>query len=100
MDPPSFGRGANKEVWNIETSLYDLVSKCTQVLSDDPIMFLINSYTTGLSMSVLKNILMLTVSEKYNGFIDVDEVGLQMKNSDLVLPCGIYARWEKEKTKN
>ena len=100
MDPPSFGRGANKEVWNIETSLYDLVSKCTQVLSDDPIMFLINSYTTGLSMSVLKNILMLTVSEKYNGFIDVDEVGLQMKNSDLVLPCGIYARWEKEKAKN
>ena len=100
MDPPSFGRGANKEVWNIETSLYDLVSKCTQVLSDDPIMFLINSYTTGLSMSVLRNILMLTVSEKYNGFIDVDEVGLQMKNSDLVLPCGIYARWEKEKTKN
>lgn len=100
MDPPSFGRGTNKEVWNIETSLYDLVSKCTQVLSDDPIMFLINSYTTGLSMSVLRNILMLTVSEKYNGFIDVDEVGLQMKNSDLVLPCGIYARWEKEKTKN
>ena len=100
MDPPSFGRGTNKEVWNIETSLYDLVSKCTQVLSDDPIMFLINSYTTGLSMSVLKNILMLTVSEKHNGFIDVDEVGLQMKNSDLVLPCGIYARWEKEKTKN
>ena len=100
MDPPSFGRGTNKEVWNIETSLYDLVSKCTQVLSDDPIMFLINSYTTGLSMSVLKNILMLTVSEKYNGFIDVDEVGLQMKNSVLVLPCGIYARWEKEKSKN
>ena len=100
MDPPSFGRGTNKEVWNIETSLYDLVCKCTQVLSDDPIMFLINSYTTGLSMSVLKNILMLTVSEKYNGFIDVDEVGLQMKNSDLVLPCGIYARWEKEKAKN
>ena len=100
MDPPSFGRGTNKEVWNIETSLYDLVSKCTQVLSDDPIMFLINSYTTGLSMSVLRNILMLTVSEKYNGFIDVDEVGLQMKNSDLVLPCGIYARWENEKTKS
>lgn len=54
MDPPSFGRGANKEVWNIETDLFDLVSSCTELLSDDPIMFLINSYTTGLSMSVLR----------------------------------------------
>ncbi len=100
MDPPSFGRGANKEVWNIETDLFELVSNCTELLSDDPIMFLINSYTTGLSMTVLKNVLSLTVNKKYSGYIDTDEVGIQMENSDLVLPCGIYARWEKEKTEN
>lgn len=100
MDPPSFGRGANKEVWNIETDLFDLVSNCTELLSDDPIMFLINSYTTGLSMSVLKDVLNLTVNKKVTGFIDIDEVGINMTNSELVLPCGIYARWEKEKTEN
>lgn len=100
MDPPSFGRGANKEVWNIETDLFDLVSSCTALLSDDPIMFLINSYTTGLSMSVLKDVLNLTVNKKVKGFIDIDEVGINMTNSELVLPCGIYARWEKEKTEN
>ena len=100
MDPPSFGRGANKEVWNIETDLFELVSNCTELLSDDPIMFLINSYTTGLSMTVLKNVLSLTVNKKYSGYIDTDEVGIQMENSELVLPCGIYARWEKEKTEN
>ena len=97
MDPPSFGRGSNKEIWNIESDLYNLVDLCTQILSDDPIMFLINSYTTGLSMNVLKDVLLLTVNQKHKGFIDVDEVGIPMKNSDLVLPCGIYARWEKEK---
>ena len=100
MDPPSFGRGANKEVWNIETDLFDLVSSSTELLSDDPIMFLINSYTTGLSMSVLKDVLNLTVNKKVKGFIDIDEVGINMTNSELVLPCGIYARWEKEKTEN
>lgn len=100
MDPPSFGRGANKEVWNIETDLFELVSSCTELLSDDPIMFLINSYTTGLSMTVLKNVLSLTVNKKYSGYIDIDEVGIQMEDSELVLPCGIYARWEKEKTEN
>lgn len=100
MDPPSFGRGANKEVWNIETDLFELVSNCTELLSDDSIMFLINSYTTGLSMTVLKNVLSLTVNKKYSGYIDTDEVGIQMEDSELVLPCGIYARWEKEKTEN
>lgn len=100
MDPPSFGRGANKEIWNIETDLFELVSNCTELLSDDPIMFLINSYTTGLSMTVLKNVLSLTVNKKYSGYIDIDEVGIQMEDSELVLPCGIYARWEKEKTEN
>ncbi len=96
MDPPSFGRGSNKEIWNIETDLYNLVELCTKVLSDDPLMFLINSYTTGLSMTVLSDILRLTVNKEHSGFISADEVGLPMKDSDLILPCGIYARWERD----
>ena len=96
MDPPSFGRGSNKEIWNIENDLYNLVKLCTEVLSDDPIMFLINSYTTGLSMNVLADVLKLTVVKKYNGYIDCDEVGIPMKDSNLVLPCGIYARLERD----
>ena len=95
MDPPSFGRGANKEVWNIEDSLFNLVNLCTQVLSDEPLFFLINSYTTGLSPKVLENILNLTVNKEYKGTITSGEIGLPMENSDLVLPCGIYGRWEK-----
>ena len=94
MDPPSFGRGANKEVWNIEDSLFELVNLCTEVLSDEPLFFLINSYTTGLSPKVLENILMLTVNKKCNGTITSGEIGLPMENSELVLPCGIYGRWE------
>jgi len=97
MDPPSFGRGSNKEVWNIETDLFNLVSKCTEILSDDPILFLINSYTTGLSMTVLENILNLTVNKKHKGFISSDELGIKEENTDIILPCGIYARWEREK---
>ena len=100
MDPPSFGRGSNKEVWNIETDLFNLVSKCTEILSDNPILFLINSYTTGLSMTVLENILNLTVNKKYSGFISSDELGVKEENSDIILPCGIYARWESEKYNN
>ena len=94
MDPPSFGRGANKEVWRFEENLYDLVELCTKVLSDDPLFFLINSYTTGISSEVLKNILSLTIKNK--GVITNGEIGLPMENSDLVLPCGIYGRWEKK----
>ena len=93
MDPPSYGRGANKEVWNIETDLFNLVNLCTKILSDDPLFFLINSYTTGLSSTVLKNILKLTIKNK--GTITSGEVGLPLKNSDIILPCGIYGRWEK-----
>ena len=95
MDPPSFGRGANKEVWNIEDSLFNLVNLCTEVLSDDPLFFLINSYTTGLSPKVLENILNLTVNKSFKGNISSGEIGLPMEKSNLVLPCGIYGRWEK-----
>ncbi len=96
MDPPSFGRGANGEVWNIEESLYKLVKLCNEVLSDNPLFFLINSYTTGMSPTVLENILLLTVGKKYKGVITSGEVGLPMTNSNLILPCGIYGRWENE----
>ena len=92
MDPPSYGRGASGEVWDIETDLFKLVNLCKKVLSDDPLFFLINSYTTGLSSTVLTNILKMTMDE---GVITSGEVGLPLKNSDIVLPCGIYGRWEK-----
>ena len=95
MDPPSFGRGSKKEVWNIEKDLYHLVSQCTKILSDNPLLFIINSYTTGLSKTVLENILYLTVNKKRKGIISSDELGIPEKNSNIILPCGIYARWEK-----
>ena len=91
MDPPSFGRGANGQVWDIEKDLYELVNLCSKLLSDNPIIFLINSYTTGLSMNVLENILKICLPK---GNIVSDELGLPMVNSNLILPCGIYARWE------
>ena len=94
MDPPSYGRGAHGEVWDIEKDLFHLISLCTELLSDKPLFFLINSYTTGLSSKVLENILNLTVQKRYNGTISSGEVGLPITASGLVLPCGIYGRWE------
>lgn len=95
MDPPSYGRGANGEVWQFEDSISDLIKLCMQVLSDNPLFFLINSYTTGISSTVLSNILELNISKKYKGKITSGEIGLPCKNSRLVLPCGIYGRWEE-----
>ena len=95
MDPPSFGRGANKEVWRVEDNLFDLVKLCEELLSDDPLFFIINSYTTGISSTVLKNILNITINKKYKGTVTNGELGLPIENSDLILPCGIYGRWEK-----
>ena len=99
MDPPSFGRGANGEVWNIEESLYPLIKLCMEVLSDNPLFFLINSYTTGMSPKVLENILYMTVDKKHKGKISSGEVGLPMKDSNLILPCGIYGLWESSEDK-
>lgn len=97
MDPPSYGRGANGEVWQFEDSINNLVELCMKVLSDNPLFFLINSYTTGISSTVLSNILKLNMNEKYKGKITSGEIGLPMKGSELILPCGIYGRWEFEK---
>ena len=94
MDPPSYGRGPNGEVWKLEHNLEYLVRKCMELLSDKPLFFLINAYTTGISSTVLYNILKLTVASKFGGKIDNGEVGLPISNNRLVLPCGIYGRWQ------
>ncbi len=94
MDPPSYGRGSNGEVWDIEKDLFPLLELCMQLLSDNPLFVHINSYTTGLAMGVLNNILKLTVAKKHKGIITVDEIGLKQENSDIILPCGVYGRWE------
>ncbi len=94
MDPPSYGRGANGEVWKFEENICDLVKLCSQVLSDNPLFFLINSYTTGISSTVLENILNLNITKKYGGKVENGEIGLPMSNSKLILPCGIFGRWE------
>ena len=93
MDPPSYGRGANKEVWDIEKDLFELVVVCKEILVDDPLFFIINSYTTGLSKEVFTNILKI-VFDKNKGKIYSEEIGIPIKNSGLVLPCGIYSRYE------
>ena len=93
MDPPSFGRGSKNEVWQIEKDLYSLVADCALLLSDEPLLFIINSYTTGLSMTVLENILSKTI--KYQGEISSTELGIKAKNG-LILPCGITARWDNK----
>ena len=92
MDPPSYGRGTNGEVWKFEENISDLVELCTKVLSEKPLFFLINSYTTGISSTVLENILRINISKK--GKFSHGEVGLPMTDSKLILPCGIYGRWE------
>ena len=94
MDPPSYGRGAKGEVWRFEDDITDLVELCTKVLSKNPLFFLINSYTTGISAKVLENILRINI--KNDGIFESGEVGLPMKDSKLVLPCGIYGKWEEK----
>lgn len=96
MDPPSYGRGPNGEVWKLENELFPLVEKCMRVLSEKPLFFLINSYTTGLAPSVLSNLLKMTVVKKFGGQATADEVGLPVENSSLILPCGASGRWQAE----
>ncbi len=95
MDPPSYGRGANGEVWKFEENIADLVKLCMNVLSDKPLFFLINSYTTGISSQVLENLLRINIPKKVGGKFSHGELGLPMTNSKLILPCGIYGRWEE-----
>ena len=97
MDPPSFGRGSKNEVWSIEKDLGNLVELCSQILNDNPILFLINSYSTGLSMSVMENLLKIYIASKFDGYIYKDEIGIPMKNSNLILPCGVTTMWVYKK---
>ena len=95
MDPPSYGRGPKGEIWKIEDCIHPLVKLCAKLLSDDPVFFLINSYTTGLAPSVLSYMLGLEVRQRYHGRVSADEVGLPVTSTGLVLPCGASGRWER-----
>ena len=96
MDPPSYGRGSNGEVWDIEKDLFELVKLCMEILVDEPLFFIINSYSTGLSKDIFTNVLKLTLGNKFKGKIYSEEIGIPLSHSDLVLPCGMYARFENE----
>lgn len=93
MDPPSYGRGPSGELWKIEDELYPLIKACMEILSDKPLFFLINAYTTGLSKTILENVMALTLSQKFGGYVSCDEIGLNMQAKNMVLPCGISCRW-------
>lgn len=95
MDPPSYGRGPGGEVWKLEDEVYGFVELCTEVLSDDPIMMLINSYTTGLSPAVMQYILGALVVPKFGGKVMGSEIGLPVTQTGMVLPCGASAIWKK-----
>ncbi|WP_145408959.1 class I SAM-dependent methyltransferase [Paenibacillus xylanexedens] len=94
MDPPSYGRGPNGETWKLEQNLYPFLKSCMNILSDNPLFLLINSYTTGISPTVLRNMLTMTMSAQYGGNITAGEIGLPITRSGLDLPCGILGRWE------
>ena len=95
MDPPSYGRGPKGEIWKIEESIHPFVQLCAQLLSDDPLFFLINSYTTGLQPAVLSYMLNIEVAKKHGGIVRAEEIGLPVSSNGLVLPCGASGRWEK-----
>jgi len=94
MDPPSYGRGPKGEVWKLEDALFSLVETLKDVMSEKPLFFLLNSYTTGFSSQVSANILELVIKKRFGGRVTHGEVGLPIEGTGLVLPCGTFARWE------
>lgn len=94
MDPPSYGRGPKGEIWKIEEKIHMLVKLCVQLLSDKPLFFLINSYTTGLQPAVLAYMMGIEIVPKFGGNVKAEEIGLPVKSNGLVLPCGASGRWE------
>lgn len=94
MDPPSYGRGPSGEIWKLEDSLWEFVSLCSGVLSDNPLFVIINSYTTGLSPSVLTYISESVFTGRFGGHSESSELGLPVTGSELCLPCGASCRWE------
>ena len=93
MDPPSYGRGTNKEVWQLEDKLYELILKCKAILSDDPLFFLVNTYTTGFSALALANIMQEVLSDRFQS-LSYGQLGLPISDRNMILPCGIYGRYE------
>ena len=92
MDPPSYGRGASGEVWDIEKDLDSLVCLCLELLSEEPLFFLVNSYTSGLSTEIVNNLFRLHF-KKYSGFFETEEIGIPITEGNLILPCGITGRY-------
>ena len=95
MDPPSYGRGPNKEVWKLEDSIYNFVNLCSQIMNNDSMALILNSYTAGLSSSVMEYVLSSIVQKKFGGKVSSDEIGLPVSESGLILPCGATAIWRK-----
>ncbi len=93
MDPPSYGRGPGGEVWKLEDNIFSLIKDCVSILSDEPLFFLLNSYTTGLSPAVTEYLLGITCQKRFGGNVSADEIGLPVTNSGLILPCGATAIW-------
>ena len=96
MDPPSYGRGPGGEIWKLEDAIHPLVKLCAQLLSDKPLFFLINSYTTGLAPAVLTYMLSIEVKSKFGGSVISDEIGLPVAKNGLILPCGASGRWSAD----
>lgn len=94
MDPPSYGRGADGQLWKLEENVYSLVLECVKLLSENPLFFIINSYTTGLSPIVMKNILIRAIDDK-KGTFEAGEISLPIEKSEMLLPCGATTRWFK-----
>lgn len=94
MDPPSYGRGPKGEIWKMEDNIFPFINLCSGVLSDNPLFFLINSYTTGLQPAVLTYMLSTVLVPRFGGHVTSDEIGLPVTASKLVLPCGASGRWE------
>lgn len=97
MDPPSYGRGPSGEIWKLEKDLYPFVKLVSGVLSDKPLFFILNSYTTGLAPSVLTCLLDTLITPRFGGHTESDELGLPVTDSGLVLPCGATGRWTSKK---
>ncbi len=95
MDPPSYGRGPGGEIWKLEDEVYNFVSLCSEIVSDDAIAMFINSYTTGLAPSVMQYILGSIMVPKFGGNVSSDEIGIPVTSSKMVLPCGATAIWQK-----
>lgn len=94
MDPPSYGRGPNGEMWKLEQQLPQLIEACLDILDDEPLFFLINAYTTGFSSIVLENMLKTTILKRYpNGIVEAGEIALPIERQPLLLPCGIYGKF-------